>query len=147
MIDGNNYIGGEWTPGSGQAFTSENPANGKTIWQGNGASAAEVDGAFEEANAAYLEWRKTSLEDRIKFLRAYTKIIEDNKDKLAKVISIETGKVLWDAMSEVAAVIGKVENLANFTAQKARIEELFSLKGNTQEKKIVAEYAYIDENS
>ncbi|TDI62611.1 MAG: succinylglutamate-semialdehyde dehydrogenase [Alphaproteobacteria bacterium] len=110
MIEGKNYIGGKWVQGLGDEFTSENPATGKVIWRGNEATAKEVNGAFDTAHEAYLGWRKMPLEGRIKRLRAYTKVIEDNRDKLARVISNETGKVLWDAISEVAAVIGKVEN-------------------------------------
>ena len=94
----------------GKEFTSENPATGKAIWRGNEATPKEVKRAFDVAHEAYLGWRKMPLEGRIKILRAYTKVIEDNRDKLARVISDETGKVLWDAMTEVAAVLGKVEN-------------------------------------
>lgn len=108
MISGRNYIGGVAGAGSGKEFTSLNPATGKAIWRGNEATPEEVNGAFEVAHAAFLDWRKLPHEARIEHLRAYAGVVEDNQDELAKVISEETGKVLWDAAGEVGAVIRKI---------------------------------------
>lgn len=109
MINGKNYIAGKRVTGEGDTFTSENPAIGETIWQGNHASPTQVGKAFDAAKVAYQSWRKLPVEDRAEHLRAYAKVVEENKDKLAATISQETGKVLWDAASEVAGVIGKIE--------------------------------------
>ena len=109
MINGKNYIGGNKTPATGKAFTSFNPATGEAIWQGFESTEDEVDGAFDAAHVAYLKWRKLSHNQRIDHLRAYSAHVEKNKDKLAEVISAETGKALWDAKGEVTAVTRKAE--------------------------------------
>ena len=104
-----NYIGGRRVDGKGAAFTSENPATGEIIWQGNHTSPEQVGEAFDAAKAAYKPWRKLSLEERAEYLRKYASVVEENKDKLAATISQETGKALWDATGEVGSVIGKIE--------------------------------------
>ena len=109
MIAGKTYIGGKRVDGEGAAFTSENPATGKTLWQGNHTTPEQVDQAFEAAKSAYLSWRKLPVEERAEHLRAYARVVEENKDKLAGIISQETGKALWDATTEVGGVIGKIE--------------------------------------
>ncbi len=109
MISGKNYIGGGKVDASGKAFTSFNPATGEAIWQGHESTEGEVDKAFEAAEAAFPKWRRLPHEKRIEHLRAYAATVEKNQDRLAEVISTETGKALWDAKGEVAAVIRKVE--------------------------------------
>ena len=109
MIKGKNYIGGKQVEGSDKVFRSENPATGELLWQGKATSPEQVGEAFNAARGAYQSWRKLSLEERAGYLRRYAEVVEKNKDKLASTISQETGKVLWDALGEVAGVIGKIE--------------------------------------
>jgi len=109
MINGKNYIGGKKTAASGAGFTSLNPATGEAIWKGNESTEEEVNQAFAAAQNAYYSWRKLPHKERIRHLRAYALEVEENKDQLAGVISAETGKALWDAKGEVAAVIRKAE--------------------------------------
>ena len=109
MISGKNYIGGSRVTASGKAFTSLNPATGEAVWQGNESTGGEVDKAFEAAGSAFLKWRGLPHEKRTRHLRAYAALVEKNQERLAEVISTETGKALWDARGEVSAVIRKVE--------------------------------------
>jgi len=109
MINGKNYIGGSKVAASGKAFTSLNPASGEVIWQGFESTEDEVNLAFEAAHAAYLKWRKLPHQERAGHLRAYARLVEENREQLAAVISAETGKALWDARGEVTAVINKIE--------------------------------------
>ena len=37
------WIAGEWVQGQGEAFTSLSPYNQEVIWQGNGATAEQVN--------------------------------------------------------------------------------------------------------
>lgn len=102
------FIGGKWCRGSGAEFISSNPANGKTVWQGNAANAKEVDAAVRAARKAFPSWSGLSFEQRLAVVEAFRDKLEENKEKMAEHISQETGKVLWDARGEVGAMIGKV---------------------------------------
>lgn len=109
MHHGKLYIAGDPIVGKGEEIVSENPATGAVIWRGPGATLVQVDEAFAAAKSAFEVWRKTPLEKRIEVLKKYSRLIDENKDRLAEIISAETGKVLWDATGEVAAVIRKAE--------------------------------------
>ena len=72
-----------------------------------------IDQVIESAKQGFKTWRKTKLEDRIDHLKRYQKLVTAIKDKLALVISFETGKPLWEAYTEVNSVIGKVDVTIN----------------------------------
>ncbi len=87
---------------------SINPATGEVIWQGVACDAAAVDEAVAAARKAFPAWARLSFAERLAIIERFRDLVENNKAKLAETISQETGKTLWDASSEVAAVIGKV---------------------------------------
>lgn len=102
------YINGLWISEGSHYFTSTNPATGEEIWRGMAAGEAEIARAVASARAAFAEWAAQPLEARHAVLQRFKELIEKDKDELALVIAQETGKVLWDARSEVAAVISKL---------------------------------------
>lgn len=101
------------------SLVSLDPATGEVIWQGAAASAGEVHAAVERASAALPDWSRAPLEDRIALARAYRAVLENRKDQLAEMIARETGKALWDARGEVAAMIGKIELSIAAQAERA----------------------------
>lgn len=103
------FIGGRWQKGSGATFSSIAPADGVEIWSGAEAGAAEVEAAVASARAAFPEWRRRPIDERIAFVRAFAKLVEANKSEMAAIISRSTGKPLWDAATEAAAMISKAE--------------------------------------
>ena len=46
------FIDGQWLAGEGKPFESKDPARNEVIWQGEAASAAQVDAAVKAARAA-----------------------------------------------------------------------------------------------
>lgn len=67
-------------------------------------SSDEIKEAFRIAKATPIP----TFEERIELLNAFYEVASKKKDHLAKVISKETGKPLWDSLSEVASMIQKV---------------------------------------
>ncbi|MEP7211219.1 MAG: aldehyde dehydrogenase family protein, partial [Alphaproteobacteria bacterium] len=108
-LTGEIFVGGQWRAGAGRPFVSIAPADGLAIWRGAEAAAADVDDAILLARSAFAAWRRTSIEDRIALVRRFAKLVEANKADMAALISRETGKPLWDAATEAAAMIGKAE--------------------------------------
>ena len=70
-----------------------------------------VDMACESAAKAYLTWRTRP--DRFEYLLRLKKIYESHKRELAQQISRETGKPLWEALSEVSAMVSKIDITLN----------------------------------
>ena len=90
-------------------FSSINPATGETVWSGPAANAADINAAVGRARAAFRSWSRTPLPDRERHLRAFAATLEARTAILADAISREAGKPTWEARTEVAAMIGKVE--------------------------------------
>ncbi len=90
-------------------FASINPATGGPVWSGPAASPAEIDDAVARARAAFRPWSRRPLEERIAILRAFAARLSARKAELADQISREIGKPLWEALTEVQSMVGKVE--------------------------------------
>lgn len=102
------FINGQWLEGQGEELTSLNPAKNEVIWQGNAASAEQVDTAVAAARQAFESWSQKTLEERIALTERFAEILGENKEALATTIAMETGKPLWETRTEVGAMIGKI---------------------------------------
>ncbi|MBB72323.1 MAG: succinylglutamate-semialdehyde dehydrogenase [Legionellales bacterium] len=103
------FINGRWCAGSGADIVSHNPATNDTLWEGKGAALAEVDEAMDSARAAFPAWSGLALEERVNYLLAFKHQCEERREALAQAISHEVGKPLWEAHTEVNAMIGKIQ--------------------------------------
>ncbi|SCV04264.1 LANO_0G09142g1_1 [Lachancea nothofagi CBS 11611] len=88
------YINNEYVASSDQAqIETVNPANGKSITSFYAASAADVDKAVAAAREAYESvWSKTSAEERGVLLSRLGKLIAENKELLAAIETLDSGK-------------------------------------------------------
>jgi succinylglutamic semialdehyde dehydrogenase len=109
MGDHNHYIEGHWIEGLGESMVSSNPSDGKIIWKGQAATNIEVDLAVSAARKVQPQWSKLTISERIDYLNKFQKLLESNKQHLAETISIEVGKPLWESLTEVGAMIGKIK--------------------------------------
>ncbi|ALP62649.1 succinylglutamate-semialdehyde dehydrogenase [Paraburkholderia caribensis] len=103
------FIDGEWVAGTGHAFASRNPGTGATVWEGNSASAEDVDRAVMSARRAFALWSAVSLDERVAVVRRFAALINERKETIAEAIGRETGKPLWEARTEVASMAAKVD--------------------------------------
>jgi succinylglutamic semialdehyde dehydrogenase len=102
-------IGGAWRMGAGAAFSSNDPAYGGAVWQGATADGADVQDAVAAARRAFPLWAATDLETRIATAEAFARAIDARAEDLSLMISREVGKAAWEAKTEVATIIGKVQ--------------------------------------
>ena len=86
-----------------------NPATGKVTKTVAFGSAATVDSAVDAATAAFATWRHSSLTKRTQVLFAFRELVQQNKEKIAALITDEHGKVLSDAAGEVTRGLEVVE--------------------------------------
>lgn len=123
VLTGGICVGGAWREGSGAPFASTSPADNRTIWSGRAATADDVDAAVAAARAAFNGWRKTPFERRGEIVRRFASLLDARKADFAALISAETGKPLWDAATEVAAMIGKAELSVRAYAERTPTRE------------------------
>ncbi|MDP4537304.1 succinylglutamate-semialdehyde dehydrogenase [Alkalimonas collagenimarina] len=103
------FIQGQWVAGEGSSFVSLDPAKNKQVWQGESASAAQVDTAVQAAREAHYSWADLSLEQRLEVVKKFGEQLVAEKEALALCIAEETGKPLWESRTEVGAMTGKID--------------------------------------
>ncbi len=87
-------------------LTSLEPATGETLWTGlSGDPATEVSAA----RAAWPAWAARPFTVRVETLRRFANLARSQIEPFADLIARETGKPLWEARTEVEAVINKVD--------------------------------------
>lgn len=102
-----------------ELLQSIDPATGEVVWQGAVADAAACADAVARARAAAPGWARRPLDHRIALARAYAGVLQQRSEDLARLIARETGKLLWEARTEVTAMIGKVEISIRAQAERA----------------------------
>ena len=116
-------INGTWQAGEGASMASFNPANGEQIWQGNAATAAQVDSAVSAAATAQFDWFMLGFDKRLAIVEAYKAQLEQHRDEMATLIAKETGKPLWETATEAGAMIGKIALSAKAYQQRTGTTE------------------------
>ncbi|MDQ3335210.1 MAG: CoA-acylating methylmalonate-semialdehyde dehydrogenase [Myxococcota bacterium] len=95
-IDGKNYE--RAAERHGDVF---NPATGEIQARVAFATPSVVDEAVESAAKTFQTWRSVSIAKRTKILFAYRQLIDKHQHELAKLLTLEHGKVTGDALGEV----------------------------------------------
>ncbi|MGE0550778.1 MAG: CoA-acylating methylmalonate-semialdehyde dehydrogenase [Kofleriaceae bacterium] len=78
-----------------------NPATGDVQAKVAFATPTVVDEAVDSATRASQSWRSASIAKRTKILFAFRELVDKHKTELAKLLTLEHGKVTGDAMGEV----------------------------------------------
>lgn len=108
MSQGNLYIDGTWLAAQGNTWIKHDPVSQEAIWQGAEATAAQVEQACQSARAAFASWARRPLAERLEIIQRFASLLEQNKHQLATIISRETSKPIWETLTEVQSMIGKV---------------------------------------
>ncbi len=104
------WIGGTSVPGeSGRSGPVYNPATGRQTGAVDFASVEEVDRAVQTAKEAGLAWRTVSLSRRTDIFFRIRKLVDEHREDLARILTLEHGKVLSDAKGEVARGLEVIE--------------------------------------
>ncbi len=104
------WINGQVVAGtSGRTGKVFNPATGEQQAEVDFASVDEVDAAVAVAKEAFAAWRSTSLSRRSEVMFHVRELVDANRKEIASLLTAEHGKVLSDAMGEVARGLENVE--------------------------------------
>jgi malonate-semialdehyde dehydrogenase (acetylating)/methylmalonate-semialdehyde dehydrogenase len=104
------WIGGAPVAGtSGRSGPVYNPATGEQSGEVSFASVEEIDRAVATAKSAFADWRTVSLSKRADlFFRIYD-LFDRHREDLARLLTLEHGKVLSDALGEVQRGLEVIE--------------------------------------
>ena len=130
-----NFIGGEWIESSSSRTASNlNPANTDqalgTIRQ---ASRDEARAAVESAAEAFRTWRATPAPSRGRIVNLAARLMEQHKEELAQLLTLEEGKTIAESRGELQRSI----NVAEFCAGESR-----RMNGETIPSELPLNFAY-----
>ena len=104
------WVGGKQMSGeSGRTGPVFNPATGEQTHEVDFASVEEVDRAIDAARDAFPGWRATSLSKRAEIMFRIRDLVDEHRKEIAQLITLQHGKVLLDAMGEVARGLENIE--------------------------------------
>jgi malonate-semialdehyde dehydrogenase (acetylating)/methylmalonate-semialdehyde dehydrogenase len=104
------WIGGRRVEGtSGRNGPVYNPATGAQTGAVGFASVEEIDAAVRNSAEAWETWRTVSLAKRAELFFRIRELFHSHREDLAKLLTAEHGKVLSDAMGEVARGLEVIE--------------------------------------
>jgi succinate-semialdehyde dehydrogenase / glutarate-semialdehyde dehydrogenase len=83
------------------AIATVNPATGETIRTFSALTDAEVEIKLELAQQTFTQYQQTSLEERAKSLNQAAEILENERERLAALATLEMGKTYTSAIAEV----------------------------------------------
>ena len=86
-------------------MASFSPIDGSEIGAVSTASRSDIDAAYANASAAYLDWRTVPAPRRGELVRLLGNALRDHKDDLARLVTIECGKPLSEGLGEVQEMI------------------------------------------
>ena len=95
------FINGEFVPSTNpeSKCTAKSPVDGSTLSTFANATKEDVDKAVDAAWAAFKTWKKTTPSERSKILLQIADAIEKNKEKLAKIESMDNGKPIRETLN------------------------------------------------
>ena len=104
------WIDGQRVEGaSGRSGPVYNPATGVQSGEVDFASVEELDAAVQAARRAFESWRSMSLSRRTELFFRIRELVHDHADDIARILTLEHGKVFSDAKGEVARGLEVIE--------------------------------------
>ncbi|MGZ9793909.1 methylmalonate-semialdehyde dehydrogenase [Bacillus atrophaeus] len=105
-----NYINGEWVESKTDTYEDVvNPATKEVLCQVPISTKEDIDYAVEKASQAFKKWSKVAVPRRARILFNYQQLLQQNKEELARLITLENGKNTTEALGEVGRGIENVE--------------------------------------
>src|SRR5262245_9373953 len=101
------FINGQWVLAEGGAtFDVSDPADRTVVASVANGATPEIGRAVAAADAAFREWSLLAPKDRGRFLLAIQELMEERRDELARLVTLENGKPFEEARKEVQFSLG-----------------------------------------
>jgi succinate-semialdehyde dehydrogenase / glutarate-semialdehyde dehydrogenase len=101
------YIGGQWMLAEGDStFDVVNPADQSVVAKVSNGAAPEIQRAVAAAQGAFREWSVLAPKDRGRILLGIQELMQERRDELARLVTLENGKPIEEARKEVQFALG-----------------------------------------
>ena len=107
---------GEWR-GSGKVFEKYSPIDGKLLARVREASKEDYETVVSRTQEAFLKWRKTPAPVRGETVRQLGNALREAKSELAKLVTMEMGKIIAEGEGEVQEMI----DICDFAVGQSRM--------------------------
>jgi succinate-semialdehyde dehydrogenase / glutarate-semialdehyde dehydrogenase len=111
-------IDGRRVEADGATVTVTNPADGQVVGSIPAADGAAIDAAVQAAHRAFGSWSQLTAGVRAEYLLRLAAWVEEHKDALARLTTLEQGKPLSESRSEAAQV---AKSLRYYAAEATRL--------------------------
>lgn len=102
LLKSQSLINGEWVDSkTGRQFNIVNPYNGERIASVTNCSGDDAENAIESAYKAFKVWKNYTASKRSRILKKWFHLQLENVHDLAKILTIEQGKPLKEAVGEI----------------------------------------------
>lgn len=109
-----------------------NPANGSVVKEIASDTSATVNVKIEKLRKGQLSWQKTPLADRLEVLLKFGKLVQENLNELAGILTTETGKPIQQSINEIKGANNRLVHLEK-NAERWLAAEVMETGGNTHE--------------
>ncbi|HKY60405.1 MAG TPA: aldehyde dehydrogenase family protein [Gemmatimonadota bacterium] len=120
LSPGRLFIDNEWVDADGgKTFEVVNPARAELLTEVAEGDRADVDRAVQAARRAFEsdEWRRMAPRQRARILLEIARIMEERKDELARVETLQNGKPFFESGIDVDMTIETFEYYAGWTTK------------------------------
>ncbi len=110
-----NYIDGEWAEGGAGWIDVINPGSGEKLAMQALADAADIDRAVLAAKRVHDSGALTAMRpvERGRMVQAMGRYLLDNIEEIARILTLEQGKPLWEARGEITGAARYFEYYGN----------------------------------
>ncbi len=109
-----NFIDGKWVPPTtGRYYETRNPARpAEVLGEFPSSAADDVEAAVSAAKRASPKWRRTPGPERGAALFRFSQLLEAAKQELGRIITLEQGKALGEAVGEVGRAVAEARYMS-----------------------------------
>ena len=128
------YINGAWVDAkSGKSFEVVNPSNGQVIVSVPDLDVNDARIAIDAAHEAFPDWSKKTAKERSIILNQFYKLMLENADDLAAILTAEMGKPLAEAKGEIIYGASFIE----WFAEEGKRVYGETIPGHQEDKRII----------
>lgn len=110
VLELKNFIDDEWVDSTSNSYRNiVNPATLNVIAKVPVGSRDDVNAAVDAAKEAFPRWRKTTPLSRARYFFKLKQLLEDNFEELARICTMEHGKIIDESRGEIRRGIENVE--------------------------------------
>lgn len=104
------YINGQWCDAQGgKAFEVFNPSTGERLGCVPDMDVTDTETAIQHAATAFDSWKEATAKDRSTILKRWVNLCKENKEELARILTLEMGKPYRESLGELDYGIGFLE--------------------------------------